>query len=67
MAIGLFASNKNTRGLKGNSNAKSAITPHQRITLMVRQTRKRNNREPGQARQAIYKQFQVNLQKASMN
>jgi hypothetical protein len=47
MAIRLSASNKDTWGLEGNSNAKPAITPHWGNTVMVRQTQKRNNRELG--------------------
>jgi hypothetical protein len=34
---------------------------------MVRQTRKRNNRELGWARQPIHKKFQVNIEKTSIN
>jgi hypothetical protein len=36
VAIGLSASRKNTRGLKGNINAKPVITPHRGSTIMVK-------------------------------
>jgi hypothetical protein len=67
MAIRLSASSKDTRGLEGNSNAKPIITPHWGSTVMVRQTRKWNNRELGRSRQAIHRQFQVNIQKTRIN
>jgi hypothetical protein len=67
MAIRLFTSSENTRGLKGSNNEKSTITPHRGSMVMVRQTRKGNNRELGQTRQAIHRQFQINIQKASIN
>jgi hypothetical protein len=43
MALGLPTSSKNTRGIKRDSNAKLAATPHRRDTVMVRQARERNN------------------------
>jgi hypothetical protein len=43
MALGLSARSKNTGRNQGNSNAKFAVTPHQRGKVMVEQTRKRNN------------------------
>jgi hypothetical protein len=35
MALGLFTGSKNIGRNKGNNNAKSAITPHQRSKVMV--------------------------------
>jgi hypothetical protein len=43
MALRLPTSNKNTRGLKRDSNAKLAATPHRRGAVMVRQYRDRND------------------------
>jgi hypothetical protein len=39
---------------KGDSNAKSAITPHRRSQVMVEQIGKRNNRKLGGTHEAIY-------------
>jgi hypothetical protein len=55
MALRLLAGSKNTRRNKGNSNAKFAITPHQRSQVMVEQIRKRNNRMLGGTHKVIYK------------
>jgi hypothetical protein len=39
MVVRLSASSEDTWGLKGNNNAKPTATPHQRNTVMVKQTR----------------------------
>jgi hypothetical protein len=54
MALRLLAGSKNTRRNKGNSNAKFAITPHQRSQVMVEQIRERNNRKLGGTHKPIY-------------
>jgi hypothetical protein len=61
MALGLFASSKNTGWNQGNSYAKFAIIPQRRDKVMVEQIRKRNNRKLGRAHKAIYKQLQVDI------
>jgi hypothetical protein len=67
MAFRLSASSENTRGLKRDNNAKPAITPHWRITVMVRQFRQGDNRKLGQTRETVYKQLQFTYkQPASM-
>jgi hypothetical protein len=67
MALRLLIGSKNTRRNKGNNNAKFAITPHQRSQVMVEQITKRNNRKLGGTHKAIYEQFQVNIQAASID
>jgi hypothetical protein len=57
MALGLSTSSKNIGRNQGNSNAKSAITPHLRSKVMVEQIRKRNNWKLGGAHKAIYEQL----------
>jgi hypothetical protein len=54
MALRLLAGSQNIRGNKGNSNAKSAITPHWRSQVMVKQIVKRNNQKLGRTYEAIY-------------
>jgi hypothetical protein len=54
MALGLSASSKNIGRNKGNSYAKSAITPHRRGKVMVEQIRKRNNWKLGRAHKTIH-------------
>jgi hypothetical protein len=66
MVIRLSGSCKNTQGLKRNNNTKFIATPHRRSTVMVKQTCQRDNRKLGCARQAVHKQLQINLQKASI-
>jgi hypothetical protein len=52
---------KNTGRNQGNSNAKFAITPHQRSKVMVEQIRKRNNWKLRGAHKAIYEQLQIDI------
>jgi hypothetical protein len=54
MAFRLLTSSKTTRRNQGNSNAKSATTPHRRSKVMVEQTRKGNNWKLGGAHKTIY-------------
>jgi hypothetical protein len=54
MAIGLFVGSQNIRRNEGDSNAKSAVTPHRRSSVMVEQIGKRSNRKLGGAQEAIY-------------
>jgi hypothetical protein len=61
MALRLSTSSKNTRGLKRDSNAKFAATPHRRSADMVRQARERNNWKLGQTQKVVHKQLQFDL------
>jgi hypothetical protein len=54
MALRLFTGSQNIRGNEGNSNAKSAITPHRCSKVMVKQIGKRNNRKLGKTYEAIH-------------
>jgi hypothetical protein len=54
MTLRLSTSSKITGRNQGNSNAKFAITPHQRSKVMVEQIRKRNNWNLGGAHKTIY-------------
>jgi hypothetical protein len=54
MALRLLTCNQNIRGNEGNSNAKSAITPHRRSQVMVKQIGKRNNQKVGRTYEAIH-------------
>jgi hypothetical protein len=67
MASRLSTSSKITRRNQENSNAKFAITPHQRSKVMVEQIRERNNLKLGGAHKAIYEQLQVDIQAASIH
>jgi hypothetical protein len=55
MAFRLSTSSKTIRRNQENSNAKFAITPHRGSKVMVKQTRKGNNRKLGGAHKIIYK------------
>jgi hypothetical protein len=67
MVIRVPTSSKDTRGLKGNINTKLAITPHRPSTVMARQVRQEDNWKLGQTHKTVHKQFQFNLQEASVN
>jgi hypothetical protein len=67
MALGLSTSSKNIGRNQGNSNAKFAITPHQRSKVMVEQVRKRNKLKLGETHKAVHKQLQVDIQAANVN
>jgi hypothetical protein len=54
-------------GLKENSNTKLAVTPHRRGMVMARQVRQGDNWKLGQTRKTVHKQFQFDLQEASVN
>jgi hypothetical protein len=54
VALRLLAGSQNIRRNEGNNNAKSAITPHRRSSVMVEQIGKRNNRKLGGTHKAIY-------------
>jgi hypothetical protein len=61
MAFRLSTSSKITGRNQGNNNAKFATTPHRHSKVMVKQTRKRNNRKLGGSHKIIYEQLQVNI------
>jgi hypothetical protein len=61
MAFRLSTSSKITGRNQGNSNAKFATTPHRRSKVMVKQTRKGNNRKLGGAHKTIYEQLQIDI------
>jgi hypothetical protein len=67
MVVRLSTGGKNTRGLKGNSNAKLAITPHRSSLVMVKKTQKGDNRKLGQTCKIVHQQFQINIQKANID
>jgi hypothetical protein len=54
MALRLLAGSKNIRRNERKSNAKSAITPHRRSQVMVKQIGKRNNRKLGGTHETIH-------------
>jgi hypothetical protein len=54
MDFRLPTSSKNIRRNQENSNAKFAITPHWCSKVMVKQTRRGNNRKLGGAHKTIY-------------
>jgi hypothetical protein len=54
MAFRLSTSSETIRRNQGNINAKFTITPHRRSEVMVKQTRKGNNRKLGGAHKTIY-------------
>jgi hypothetical protein len=67
MALRLPASSKNTRGLKRDSNAELAATPHRRGTVMVRQARQGDNWNLGRTGKTVHKQLQFDLQMTNVN
>jgi hypothetical protein len=67
MALGLLTGSKNIGRNKGNSNAKFAITSHQRSKVMVEQIRKRNNWKLGGTHKTIHKSLQIDIQAASVD
>jgi hypothetical protein len=67
MVVRLSSSCQNTWGLKGDSNAKLAATPHRRSMVLVKQVTRRFYRKLGRARKSIYKQFPLNIYAASIN
>jgi hypothetical protein len=67
MALRLPASSKNTLGLKRDSNAKPAGTPHWRSMIMVRQARQEDNWKLGQSCKAVCEQLHFDLQTANIN
>jgi hypothetical protein len=54
MALRLLTCSQNIRGNKGNINAKSAITPHRRSQVMVKQIGNMNNRKLGRTYEGIH-------------
>jgi hypothetical protein len=54
MALRLLTESQNIRGNEGNRNAKSAITPHWRSQVMVKQIAKRNSQNLGRTYEAIH-------------
>jgi hypothetical protein len=67
MSLRLPTSSKNIRGIKRDSNAELAATPHRRGTVMFRQAREINNWKLGQTQKVIYKQLQFDLQATIVN
>jgi hypothetical protein len=63
----IILSCKNTRGFKGDSNAKLAASPHWRSTVLVKQVTQRFHRKLWQARKSIHKQFPLNVHVSSVN
>jgi hypothetical protein len=53
MALILHTSSKNIRGLKRDSNAEPAATPHRRGMVMVKQPRQGNNWKLGRTHKAV--------------
>jgi hypothetical protein len=66
MAIRLSSDSKNTRGLKGNSNAKLSATPHWRIMVLVKQATRRFHQKLGRAGGSVYKEFPLNIYAVSV-
>jgi hypothetical protein len=57
MVIRLSSGSKNTRGLKGNSNAKLAATPHWRSTVLVKQATRWFHRKLGELEDQFTRNF----------
>jgi hypothetical protein len=66
MVIRLPASSTNTRRNESNGNAKSAVTPHRRSTVLVKYSTQRFHRELGRTREPICKKFLLNIETPSV-
>jgi hypothetical protein len=67
MAIGLPASRKNTRGLEGNTNAKSATTSERGSQVVVDKVTQRFHQQLERFDEEIHQQLPIHLQAANIN
>jgi hypothetical protein len=66
MVVRLSASSTNTRRNKSNGDAKFAVTPHRRDTVLVEYSTQRFHRKLGRTREPIRKNFLLNVQMTSI-
>jgi hypothetical protein len=66
MVIGLPTSSTNTRWNKSNGDAKLAVTPHRRSTVLVKHTTQRLHRKLGRTRESIRKKFSFDIQTSNI-
>jgi hypothetical protein len=62
MVIRLPTSSANTRRNESNGDAKLAVTPHRRGTVLVKYPTQRFHRELGRTGESIHKKFSFNIQ-----
>jgi hypothetical protein len=66
MVIRLPISNANTRRNESNGDAKPAVTPHRRSTVLVKYSTQRFHRELGRTGESIHMKFSFNIQTPSI-
>jgi hypothetical protein len=66
MVIRLATSSANTQRNEGNGDAKPTVTPHRRITVLVKYSTQRFHRELGRTGESIHKKFLFNIQTPSI-
>jgi hypothetical protein len=57
---------KNTQRNKSNGDAKLAVTPHRRSTVLVKHSTQRFHRKLGRTRESIHKKFSFDIQTSSV-